>query len=65
MCLYFMCLINVLIFLTEKRRDAPNGKLLMIIDKKVFKLQFNSCRNVYHSCFQLWNDRQNLEIYCS
>lgn len=34
-------------FLTEKRRDAPNGKLLMIIDKKVFKLQFNYCRNVY------------------
>lgn len=48
MCLYFMCLINVLIFfLTEKRRDAPNGKLLMIIDK-VFMLQFNYCRNVYH-----------------
>lgn len=22
--------------LTEKRRDAPNGKLLMIIDKKKF-----------------------------
>lgn len=24
--------------LTEKRRDAPNGKLLMIIDEKSFQV---------------------------
>lgn len=37
--MYFMCLINVLIFLTEKRRDAPNGKLLMIINVKSFQIK--------------------------
>lgn len=32
----YICLFLMLFFiLTEKRRDAPNGKLFMIIDKKV------------------------------
>ena len=41
-------------FLTEKRRDPPNGKLFNNYWSKNFRLLFNPCRNKYHRhCAQL------------